>query len=58
MTISEIVGVAQNYDWGSLGSKSKVAQLGARNGLVIDESKTFAELWMGTVKIFGWFDLF
>ncbi|CEP23722.1 K01809 mannose-6-phosphate isomerase [Cyberlindnera jadinii] len=40
----------QNYDWGKLGSSSAVAQF-ARNSnasVVVDESKPYAELWMGT----------
>lgn len=38
----------QNYDWGKLGSQSIVAQLArSGNGLEVDESKPYAELWMG-----------
>lgn len=44
----EIQGVAQNYDWGKLGLDSKVAMLASKNGLVVDETKPYAELWMGT----------
>lgn len=39
---------SQNYDWGKLGSNSKVAQLVAFGyGTPIDENKPYAELWMG-----------
>ncbi|ODV87692.1 hypothetical protein CANARDRAFT_215449 [[Candida] arabinofermentans NRRL YB-2248] len=45
-----IVGGAQNYDWGKLGSNSTVAKFAKLNdpSLTIDESKPYAELWMGT----------
>ncbi|GBG00573.1 mannose-6-phosphate isomerase, partial [Raphidocelis subcapitata] len=39
---------AQNYAWGRPADKSQVAQLAKANGVAIDESKPFAELWMGT----------
>ncbi|KAI8467236.1 MAG: mannose-6-phosphate isomerase [Monoraphidium minutum] len=39
---------AQNYAWGRPAEKSEVAQLAKSNGVDIDESKPFAELWMGT----------
>lgn len=40
----------QNYAWGKIGSKSAVAQYAAHSNksLKIDESKPYAELWMGT----------
>jgi mannose-6-phosphate isomerase len=39
----------QNYAWGKLGSNSSVAQLEAKaSKKPIDETKPFAELWMGT----------
>ncbi|CAH2981739.1 unnamed protein product [Chilo suppressalis] len=40
----------QNYDWGKLGTQSMVAKLisSANNNIVIDPSKPYAELWMGT----------
>lgn len=41
----------QNYDWGKVGSKSAVAQFAHHSDpehVVIDESKPYAELWMGT----------
>jgi mannose-6-phosphate isomerase len=43
--IEKLQTKVQNYDWGKLGSKSKVAQLW---GNEIDETKPYAELWMGT----------
>ncbi|KAF6259281.1 RmlC-like cupin domain-containing protein [Scenedesmus sp. NREL 46B-D3] len=39
---------AQNYAWGRPAEKSEVAKLAGLNGSIIDESKPFAELWMGT----------
>ncbi|WIA28896.1 hypothetical protein OEZ86_011420 [Tetradesmus obliquus] len=39
---------AQNYAWGRPAEKSEVAKLAGLNGSTIDESKPFAELWMGT----------
>lgn len=39
---------AQNYAWGRPADKSEVAKLAKANGIAIDESKPFAELWMGT----------
>lgn len=40
----------QNYDWGKVGSSSAVAQFAsnANPSVKIDESKPYAELWMGT----------
>ncbi|WWC64943.1 mannose-6-phosphate isomerase, class I [Kwoniella dejecticola CBS 10117] len=40
----------QSYDWGKKGSASLAAQFGKASvdGFVIDEDKTYAELWMGT----------
>lgn len=40
----------QQYDWGKIGSSSKVAQLmsSADKVSAIDESKPYAELWVGT----------
>lgn len=40
----------QNYDWGKIGSNSAVAQFAAKSNpsTKIDESKPYAELWMGT----------
>ncbi|KAJ3174495.1 Mannose-6-phosphate isomerase [Irineochytrium annulatum] len=40
---------AQSYAWGKQGKSSKVAQLAAADpDFNVDESKTYAELWMGT----------
>lgn len=40
----------QNYDWGKVGTASAVAQFAASSNpqTKIDESKPYAELWMGT----------
>lgn len=40
----------QNYDWGKIGSSSAVARFAAssNSSTVVDESKPYAELWMGT----------
>eukprot|EP00051_Salpingoeca_urceolata_P015423 m.199792 g.199792 ORF g.199792 m.199792 type:complete len:443 (-) comp18397_c0_seq2:15-1343(-) len=39
----------QTYPWGKRGSASAVAQLAAANpDFVVDESTTYAELWMGS----------
>ncbi|XP_077297025.1 mannose phosphate isomerase [Arctopsyche grandis] len=40
----------QNYDWGKLGHESEVARLAAicSKSITVDESKPYAELWMGT----------
>ncbi|KAH3667437.1 hypothetical protein OGAPHI_003086 [Ogataea philodendri] len=46
-----VIGGAQNYDWGKLGSSSAVARFAKLNDpetVVIDEEKPYAELWMGT----------
>ncbi|KAI1319795.1 Mannose-6-phosphate isomerase [Mortierella claussenii] len=40
---------AQSYDWGKIGSSSKVAKFVASTpGYTVDESRPYAELWMGT----------
>lgn len=45
----ELICKVQNYHWGKRGSNSLVARLASANsGIDIDESKTYAELWMGT----------
>jgi len=45
----EILGHVQNYDWGIIGDASLVAQLHKQNcGIAGDESRPYAELWMGT----------
>lgn len=40
----------QNYDWGKLGQESTVAKLlkSADPSVSIEESKPYAELWIGT----------
>ncbi|ABN66515.2 mannose-6-phosphate isomerase [Scheffersomyces stipitis CBS 6054] len=40
----------QNYDWGKIGSTSAVAQFASSSdaSVSIDNSKPYAELWMGT----------
>lgn len=46
----ELICKVQNYSWGVLGNKSSVAQF-LRNmcsNYQIDETKPYAELWMGT----------
>ena len=39
---------AQNYDWGKPANYSLVAEALRRNGLPIDQTKNYAEYWMGT----------
>lgn len=46
-----VIGGAQNYAWGKIGSNSKVAKFAQANDpehFKIDESLPYAELWMGT----------
>ncbi|KZP25490.1 mannos-6-phosphate isomerase [Athelia psychrophila] len=46
-----VVPTTQSYDWGKVGSDSKVAQLAAASkvpGFSLEEQKPYAELWMGT----------
>ncbi|KZV75219.1 mannos-6-phosphate isomerase [Peniophora sp. CONT] len=44
-----ITPTAQQYDWGQVGLSSKVAQFAKATDVEsIDESKPYAELWMGT----------
>lgn len=38
----------QSYDWGKLGDVSKVAAYAKASGVEVDNSKPYAELWMGT----------
>ena len=51
MALLRLHGKIQNYPWGRDGSDSLAALMGA-NGVAdfpgIDESKPYAELWMGT----------
>ncbi|XP_012259805.2 mannose-6-phosphate isomerase [Athalia rosae] len=46
----ELMCVVQSYDWGEKGSKSTVATLMKASSFSysLDESKPYAELWMGT----------
>jgi mannose-6-phosphate isomerase len=37
-----------SYDWGKKGSASLAARLAAKSGFAVDESKPYAEMWMGT----------
>ncbi|KAG7451635.1 mannose-6-phosphate isomerase [Guyanagaster necrorhizus] len=49
--VFKIIPTTQQYDWGKLGSNSKVAQLAEASavaGFQLDEKKPYAELWMGT----------
>ncbi|KAF9575641.1 Mannose-6-phosphate isomerase [Mortierella alpina] len=40
---------AQSYDWGKVGSSSKAAQFAASSPeFTVDETRPYAELWMGT----------
>jgi len=41
----------QNYDWGKIGSSSKVAELISNNDFKCDEHLPFAELWMGDYQL-------
>lgn len=45
----ELEGAIKAYDWGKLGSESKVATLAQANNssFIIDNEKCYAELWMG-----------
>lgn len=41
--------VAQQYDWGKVGTSSAVAQLqAAGEGTAIESSRPYAEYWFGT----------
>ncbi|KAN0140170.1 Mannose-6-phosphate isomerase [Lactarius tabidus] len=51
MQVFKIVPTVQQYDWGKLGSSSKVAVFAQSAGISdfhVDETKPYAELWMGT----------
>lgn len=45
----ELLGSIKTYDWGSVGSKSKVAQLALKNdenfAKELNETTPYAELW-------------
>lgn len=44
-----IIGNIKTYQWGKLGSSSKVAQLAKLNSSAfnVDPNESYAELWMG-----------
>lgn len=46
----ELKCIVQTYSWGKCGMNSTVASLikSANADFVVDEQKTYAELWMGT----------
>lgn len=49
--VFQIVPTTQKYDWGKVGSRSKVAQFASAaqvSGFTLDEDSPYAELWMGT----------
>ncbi|KAF8638759.1 hypothetical protein AX17_001975 [Amanita inopinata Kibby_2008] len=49
--VFKIIPTTQQYEWGRIGSASKVAQLAASSrlpGFSINDTKPYAELWMGT----------
>ncbi|KAJ7027893.1 mannose-6-phosphate isomerase [Mycena alexandri] len=51
MSVFKIIPTAQQYDWGKIGTSSKVAQFASASkipGFTLDESAPYAELWMGT----------
>ncbi|KAI9511302.1 mannose-6-phosphate isomerase [Russula earlei] len=51
MQVFKIVPTIQQYDWGKIGTSSKVAVFAQSAGISdfrVDESKPYAELWMGT----------
>ncbi len=46
--IYKLLCTAQNYDWGQPANSSLVATALRKNMLPVDESKVYAEYWMGT----------
>ncbi|RSH87157.1 Mannose-6-phosphate isomerase [Saitozyma podzolica] len=48
--VFKLVPGCQSYDWGKRGQASLAAQLASKSvpGFKVDESKPYAELWMGT----------
>ncbi|CAK5275410.1 unnamed protein product [Mycena citricolor] len=49
--VFKIIPTTQTYDWGKIGSISKVAQFASSShipGFVLQEDAPYAELWMGT----------
>ncbi|EIW55798.1 mannos-6-phosphate isomerase [Trametes versicolor FP-101664 SS1] len=50
-TVFKVLPTTQQYDWGTIGHSSKVAQYAAAcklPGFTLDENTPYAELWMGT----------
>ncbi|KAF7356952.1 Mannose-6-phosphate isomerase [Mycena venus] len=49
--VFKIIPTTQKYDWGKIGTNSKVAQFASASkipGFILEESAPYAELWMGT----------
>ncbi|KAK7031474.1 mannose-6-phosphate isomerase, partial [Favolaschia claudopus] len=49
--VFKIIPTTQKYDWGKIGTNSKVAQFASASkipGFTLEESAPYAELWMGT----------
>ncbi|MBW0498845.1 hypothetical protein O181_038560 [Austropuccinia psidii MF-1] len=47
-SVFQLIPQVQSYDWGKIGSQSKVAQFASHSkDFSLDESKPYAELWMG-----------
>ena len=46
--IYKLVCTAQNYDWGKPAKDSLVAEALIKNGQPVDQTKNYAEYWMGT----------
>ncbi|CAJ0909109.1 18490_t:CDS:2 [Entrophospora sp. SA101] len=48
-SIYRLKNAVQNYEWGKIGSDSKVAQFAkVQDGFILENDKPYAELWMGT----------
>ena len=45
-----LYGKPQNYEWGKVGENSLVYQIIKKNNKEVDDSKPYAEYWMGTHK--------
>ena len=45
-----LFGKPQNYEWGKVGENSLVYQIIKKNNKEVDDSKPYAEYWMGTHK--------
>ncbi|KAJ6561175.1 mannose-6-phosphate isomerase [Mycena vulgaris] len=49
--VFKIIPTTQKYDWGKIGTSSKVAQFASASkipGFTLEDSAPYAELWMGT----------